>query len=212
MLSRQIGIPCTGTADPRLRLVHRLDKDTSGVMLFAKDIATQRHLSAQFQNNQIQKEYLALVAGRPASDHGEINQPIAPHLTQRDRMSVTKHGRPARTDWKLEKSMRRFALLRCFPRTGRTHQIRVHLKSIGLPLAIDPLYNPQPPDRPVGLFLSYFKRDYRPTFGEEERPLIARLTLHAEKITFTHVDGKLLTIECPPPKDLRAAVSQLSKL
>jgi 23S rRNA pseudouridine955/2504/2580 synthase/23S rRNA pseudouridine1911/1915/1917 synthase len=212
MLSRQTGIPCAGADDPRLRLVHRLDKDTSGVMLFAKDIATQRHLSAQFQNNQVQKEYLALVAGRPTSDQGEIDQPIAPHPTQRDRMTVTKHGRVARTDWKVEKSMRRFALLRCFPRTGRTHQIRVHLKSVGLPLAVDPLYNPQPPDRPVGLYLSHLKRDYRPTFGEEERPLIARLTLHAEKITFMHIDGKKITIESPPPKDFRAAISQLLKL
>jgi 23S rRNA pseudouridine1911/1915/1917 synthase len=127
-------------------------------------------------------------------------------------MTIFKHGRPARTDWKLEKSMRRFALLRCFPKTGRTHQIRVHLKSIGLPLAVDPLYNPQPPNQPAGLFLSQFKRDYRPTFGEEERPLIARLTLHAEKITFTHVDGRSITIESPLPKDFRATVAQLSKL
>jgi 23S rRNA pseudouridine955/2504/2580 synthase/23S rRNA pseudouridine1911/1915/1917 synthase len=127
-------------------------------------------------------------------------------------MTVTKHGRSARTDWQVEKSLRRFALLRCFPRTGRTHQIRVHLKSIGLPLAVDPLYNSQAPRSPVGIYLSRYKRDYRPTFGEEERPLIARLTLHAEKITFTRIDGISVTIECPAPKDFRAAVNQLSKL
>jgi 23S rRNA pseudouridine1911/1915/1917 synthase len=212
MLSRQLGIPCTGTADPRLRLVHRLDKGTSGVLLFAKDLDAQRHLSHQFQNNQVRKEYLAIVLGKPDTNEGEISSPIAPHPTNRDRMAVTKHGRPALTAWRVERRMRRFTLLRCFPKTGRTHQIRVHLKSIGLPLAVDPLYNPTPPDAPIGIFLSDFKRDYRPTAGEKERPLISRLTLHANQITFVHPDGKAVAVQCPLPKDFRAAVTQLSKL
>jgi 23S rRNA pseudouridine1911/1915/1917 synthase len=212
MLSRQVGIPCSGIADPRLRLVHRLDKGTSGVLLMAKDLAAQRHLSHQFQNNQVRKEYLALVFGRPEQDEGEIDAPIAPHPTSRDRMMVTKHGKTARTGWKVERRMRRFALLRCFPKTGRTHQIRVHLRSIGLPLAVDTLYNPRRPGVPTGIFLSEFKQDYRPTAGEEERPLISRLTLHAERIGFIHPDGQPRTVECPLPKDFRAAVMQLSKL
>jgi 23S rRNA pseudouridine1911/1915/1917 synthase len=212
MLSRQMGIPCSGTADPRLRLVHRLDKETTGVLLLAKDLAAQRHMSHQFQNNQIKKEYLALVFGKPEADEGEIDAPIAPHPTSRDRMMVTKHGRAARTGWKVEKRMKQFALLRCFPKTGRTHQIRVHLRSIGLPLAVDTLYNPRRPGIPSGIFLSEFKRDYRPTAGEDERPLISRLTLHAERIGFVHPDGQPMVVESPPPKDFRAAVAQLSKL
>jgi 23S rRNA pseudouridine1911/1915/1917 synthase len=191
--------------------VHRLDKETSGVMLFAKDTAAQRHLSAQFQNNKIEKEYLALVAGRSDAPEGEIDAPIAPHPTQRDRMSVMKKGKPARTAWKVEKSMRRFALLRCFPKTGRTHQIRVHLQSIGLPLAVDPLYNPPAPGREAAIYLSHFKRDYRPS-AHTERPLISRLTLHAEVLRFEHPDGRQITIECPAPKDFRATVNQLAKL
>jgi 23S rRNA pseudouridine955/2504/2580 synthase/23S rRNA pseudouridine1911/1915/1917 synthase len=211
-LARQLGLPAAGAADPRLRIVHRLDKDTSGVLLMANDIGAQRHLSQQFQNNLIHKEYLAIVIGRPAQSAGVIDAALAPHRTKRDRMSITAAGRRAQTDWTIERKMGRFTLLRCFPKTGRPHQIRVHLRSIGLPLAVDPLYNPPPAGRFPGIFLSQYKRDYRPTVGEPERPLIGRLTLHAEKIQFIHPDGRLLTIECPPPKDFRAAVTQLAKI
>jgi 23S rRNA-/tRNA-specific pseudouridylate synthase len=126
-------------------------------------------------------------------------------------MAISKHGRPAITQWKIERPLGRFTLLRCIPKTGRTHQIRVHLHSIGLPLAVDPLYNPTPPGARVGLYLSDHKRDYRPTANREERPLIGRLTLHAEKLIFTHPDGRQITLESPPPKDFRAAITQLSK-
>ncbi len=207
-LGKQLNLSSSGTSDPRLRIVHRLDKDTTGVLLLAKHLAAQRHLSHQFQNNQIRKEYLALVSGRPAQTEGEIDAPLAPHPTQRDRMHISKQGRPAKTLWKLEQKFRSHALLRVFPQTGKTHQIRVHLKSIGLPLSIDPLYHGPNSE---GLMLSSFKRDYRPTRGEEERPLIARLTLHAERLTFTHPDGRQMTIEAPLPKDFRATINQLTR-
>jgi 23S rRNA pseudouridine955/2504/2580 synthase/23S rRNA pseudouridine1911/1915/1917 synthase len=207
-LAEQIGLPASGQTDRRLRIVHRLDKDTSGVLLLAKHIGAQRALSEQFQNNLIEKEYLALVAGRPGGNQGEIDAPLAPHPTSPKHMAVTKHGRPARTGWRVEERFRHYALLRVFPKTGKTHQIRVHLAHIGLPLAIDPLYNRSATG---GIFLSHFKRDYRPTRGEVERPLIDRLTLHAEKLTFVHPSGTRLAIECPPPKDLRAVLTQLRR-
>ena len=212
-LGRQLNLPSTGTADPRIRVVHRLDKDTSGVLLFAKNRDAQRHFCHQFQNNTVEKEYLALVAGRPAQHEGEIDAPLARHPNSPQRMAVVKHGgRPARTGWRVKETFRDLTLLRVFPRTGKTHQIRVHLQSMGLPLAIDPLYNP-PRDRgtPPGLRLSTFKHGYRPAAGEVERPLIERLTLHAERLRFDAPDGSRVEVLAPLPKDFRAALNMLRK-
>jgi 23S rRNA pseudouridine955/2504/2580 synthase/23S rRNA pseudouridine1911/1915/1917 synthase len=206
-LGRQLNLPSAGEADPRVRVVHRLDKDTSGVLLFALNRAAQQHVSHQFQNNTVEKEYLALVRGRPAEKEGVIDAPLAPHPTSAKRMAVVKRGgRPARTQWRVEESFRGFTLIRCFPKTGKTHQIRVHLAHIALPLAIDPLYGSSQP-----ILLSQFKRDYRPTRGETERPLIARLTLHAEKLRLTNLDGQPIEIVAPPPKDFRATLNQLRR-
>ena len=210
-LAAQLGLPHRGNDDPRLRVVHRLDKETSGVLLFAKNIVAQRHLSHQFQNNTIGKEYLALVHGRPSEREGEIDAPLAPHPTSPKRMTVFKQGRPARTLWRVEETFRDVALIRCFPKTGKTHQIRVHLKHAGMPLAVDPLYNPPRPGAAPGIWLSQFKRGYRPTRGEEERPLIARLTLHAHRLTFQNVSGEDVTIEAELPKDFRAVLNQLRR-
>ncbi len=208
LLSQQLNLPFTGTADPRLRVVHRIDKDTSGVLLFAKNSATQRHLSHQFQNNTVKKEYLALVAGRPAEDQGEIDAPIGQHPTSPRRMAVLKHGgRPARTLWRVEQRFRDFALLRVFPQTGKTHQIRVHLAHIGLPLAIDPLYHAGAD----AILLSSFKRGYREKRDRPERPLIQRLTLHAEELRFVAASGQAMEIRSPLPKDMRATRDQLAR-
>ena len=209
-LADQLNLPWTGTADPRLRVVHRLDKDTSGVLLFAKNLPTQRHLSHQFQNNTISKEYIALVAGRPTGQEGTIDAPIGPHPASPRRMTILRHGgRLALTLWNVEESFRDYTLLRVFPKTGKTHQIRVHLKSIGLPLAIDRLYNPARDGQPPGIFLSGFKKAYRSS--GEERPLISRLTLHAHRLTFLDEAGQSIQIEAPMPKDFRAVLNMLRK-
>jgi 23S rRNA pseudouridine1911/1915/1917 synthase len=210
-LARQLNLPHTGRIDPRVRPVHRLDKETSGVLLFALTVPAQRHLSHQFQNNNVRKEYLALVHGQPADDAGTIDAPLAPHSANPRRMTVFKHGRPAQTQWQVEERFRLFTLLRVFPRTGKTHQIRVHLKHIGLPLAVDLLYAPPPRGSETGLFLSQFKRGYRAKSGRPERPLIGRLTLHAQRLTFTHPDGQILTVEAPLSKDFQASLNQLRR-
>jgi 23S rRNA pseudouridine1911/1915/1917 synthase len=210
VLGKQLGVPAAGTADPRVRVVHRLDKDTTGVLLFALNVAAQRHLGHQFMNNTVEKEYLALVAGRMDPDHGEITTQLGRHPTDPLRMSVVKHGgRPAKTVFKAVDQYRQFALIRVFPKTGKTHQIRVHMLHRGHPLAIDPLYHP---GRNVdGIFLSHFKRDYRPNRGEEERPLIGRLPLHAEVLRFADLNGDKVELTAPPPKDFRAVVNMLGR-
>jgi 23S rRNA pseudouridine955/2504/2580 synthase/23S rRNA pseudouridine1911/1915/1917 synthase len=212
-LGRQLALPSSGTADPRVRVVHRLDKDTSGVLLFAKHTASQRHLSHQFQNNAVRKEYLALVVGRPSAQEGEVDAPLARHPTSPQRMAIVRHaGRPARTGWRVEESFRQNSLLRVFPKTGKTHQIRVHLQSVGMPLAIDPLYNaPRGGGASPGLLLSSFKRGYRPAAGEPERPLIERLTLHAEKLAFKDLARSDVEVVAPLPKDFRSALKMLRK-
>ncbi len=204
-------LPHKGTVDPRVRVVHRLDKETSGVLLFAKDKDAQRHLSHQFQNNLVEKEYLAICVGVPPGQEGEIDAALCVNPNAKTRMMVSRQGRPARTGWQVEGKFGEYCLIRAFPKTGKTHQIRVHLRSIGLPLAVDPLYNPTKSTEAPGIYLSKFKRHYSPTAGEEERPLIARLTLHAERIRFENVDGTRVEVVAEPPKDFRATVNQLGK-
>ncbi|MDB5321639.1 MAG: RluA family pseudouridine synthase [Phycisphaerales bacterium] len=208
-VARLTGLPHTGKDDPRIRVVHRLDKDTSGVMLFAKDKDAQRHLSHQFQNNTVEKEYLAITFGHPPAQSGEVDGPLCVNPGSKTRMMISQSGRPARTLWQVEETFGEYSLVRCFPKTGKTHQIRVHLLSIGLPLAVDILYNPPKAPAIPGVFLSQFKRGYRWTRGERERPLIDRLTLHAEKLRFQNVTGETVELIAPLPKDFRATLNQL---
>jgi 23S rRNA pseudouridine1911/1915/1917 synthase len=209
-LGKQLELPVTGQDDPRLRVVHRLDKDTSGVLVFVKDRLAQQHLSHQFQNNLVSKEYVALVQGRPQEPEGLIDAPLGVHPKSKKHMAVLKHGgRPARTEWKLQETFRDYSLLRCFPRTGKTHQIRVHLKHIGLPLAVDPLYNTMR-EKKAAIFLSEFKRGYQAS-SRQERPLIDRLTLHAHRLIFQKLDHEQVTIAAELPKDFRALLNMLRK-
>jgi len=174
ILSQQLGPQICS----KLRLVHRLDKHTSGVMILAKNTRTQSLLSSCFEKKLVTKTYLALVTAVVRGREGTIDAPLAHSRKKPALMCIDrKKGKEAITNWKLLADFGAITLLAVYPLTGRTHQVRIHLPSAGLPLLIDPLYgNPKP------FFLSDFKPDYRLGKGQTEKPLIERLTLHAYQI------------------------------
>ncbi len=192
-----------------LRILHRLDRDTSGVLLLARTLPAQQALSRQFRERTIEKTYLAIVRGYVDEPEGLIDVPIAPHAQDSTRMRVAgRKGLPSQTEWQVLEQWPGIALVRCRPRTGRQHQIRVHLAHRGWPLLVDGVYGSA-----TEFLLSTVKTGYRPSGRHGERPLIDRLTLHAESISFTHPQtGLRHTVTAPLPKDFRAVLAQLRKL
>jgi 23S rRNA pseudouridine1911/1915/1917 synthase len=193
--------------EERPGVVHRLDKDTSGLLIVAKSDRAHGKLALQFENRTIHKEYLALVYGEPGRDSDYIERPIGPHPTHREKMAIRTQedgGKPAQTFYRVVERFRGFALLRVEPQTGRTHQIRVHLAHIGHPIVADKLYSGR--DRlTVG--------DLRcPLAGDPADVLIARQALHAHRLTFTHPrTGEPLDFTAPAPEDFAAALASLRK-
>lgn len=208
--------------------IHRIDADTSGLVLFARTPEAQRALSIQFQNRQVEKEYHALVLGGPIADSGVVQIAIG---SDRRKLNQSKldpqHGKPASTEYEVLERFRGYCLVACRPKTGRRHQIRLHMKALGCPLAVDPLYNapekPKPTRREweqpsqtdeeengVGLYVSDFKRGFKP--GKHRTPVIGRLTLHSLRLKFFHPGlQQNLTLTAELPKDFRAALTQLRK-
>lgn len=166
-------------ASPRPGIVHRLDKDTSGVLVVAKTAQGERQLARQIREREVVKKYLALVEGHPSPPQGRIEAPIARDPRHRQRMAVVAGGREAITDYRTVRSIGPFSLLEVNLITGRTHQIRVHLAAIGHPVVGDPLYG-------------------RPRKGGPSRQF-----LHATRIGFRRPrDGAWTEVESPLPKDL----------
>jgi len=167
-------------------IVHRLDKDTSGALLVAKNDAAHVALSAQLKARTMEKHYLAVVEGAVKDARGEIDKPLGRSPRDRKRMAVVEGGRSARTEWTLLEALRGASLLDVHLLTGRTHQIRVHMQSIGHPVAGDPIYGLK---RGVGA---------------------PRLMLHAYTLAFTHPrTGKRMSFTAPLPEDFRAALLKL---
>jgi len=199
-------------ADPALggikpRAVHRLDADTSGVLIVALTPEAQKALAEQFRKRTVVKEYEALVRGTPLHESGSVDLPIGLDPHNKRQMAIRgMEPRKARTKWVVEERFAGVTLLKVVPVTGRRHQIRVHLKAMGYPLAVDPLYGG------TDLMLSEFKRKYKLGKFQEERPLMARLTLHARRLTFVHpTSGAEMMLEAELPKDFRSTLEALRK-
>lgn len=186
-------------------IVHRLDKDTSGVICFAKNKEIHKELCVLFETRKVKKRYLAVVKGCVDTLKGKIDFPIKEDLSCKGKMVISKNGKPSITEYRTLERFKKYSLIEAVPLTGRTHQIRVHLSAIGFPLAIDPLYGD---DKPV--FLSEIKKDYR-SCGKEV-PLIKRLTLHSYKLEFYLPSyNKELNFESPLPKDFLLLLKYLRK-
>ncbi|HTV61786.1 MAG TPA: RluA family pseudouridine synthase [Verrucomicrobiae bacterium] len=186
---------------------HRLDFQTSGVILLAKNKPALIALANLFGTDKPAKKYLALVQGEVPSQKFEVDAKLAPHPVKPGLVRVDpKNGKKSKTNFEVLENFPRFgyALLKCEPLTGRTHQIRVHALHAGLKIVGDELYGGKP------LWLSRLKRDYRLKPGREERPLLSRVALHAGELQLPHpVTGELVTITAPMPKDLRVALKYL---
>jgi 23S rRNA pseudouridine1911/1915/1917 synthase len=208
------GTPAEGL-DYRPRLVHRIDKGTSGAVLVAKELEAERRLREAFATGGIKKSYLALVEGEYPLDPGEhevIDLPLGPDNRKSGLMCVVRNsgkdgGKESQTRVSVEQAFQGFTLMRCEPLTGRTHQIRVHLSHTGFPLAVDASYG-----RRDSLALSEIKRNYRPKRGRAESPLIDRLTLHAHRLSFPDENGALHHVEAPLPKDFSRILKQMAKV
>ncbi|MFT3676538.1 MAG: RNA pseudouridine synthase [Chitinophagaceae bacterium] len=187
--------------------VHRIDRDTSGLIIFARNEAAHKHLSQQFESRQTEKYYQGLVIGSVVQTSGSIDAAIAEHPVQKGLMVIHRQGKEALTDYEVLRDFRLYTWMQFRIHTGRTHQIRVHMKQLGHPLVADELYGDGKP-----FLLSSIKPKFKLSKYElEERPILSRLALHAFSLRFTDVDGSTVSIEAPLPKDMRATLQQLEK-
>lgn len=190
-----------------LRIVHRLDRDTSGCLLLAKGLAAARHFDVQFREHRVIKTYVALVHGVPVTDCFAIDAWLGPDRRRPGKVVAAARELPgfrqAHTQVEVRERFRSHALLALMPATGRGHQLRVHLQSAGHPIVGDRDYGGEP------LLLSAIKSGYKLRAGVAERPLTTRMFLHAERVAFRDVDGRDVVAETPLPEDLAMTLRRL---
>ena len=184
-------------------IVHRLDRDTSGAILVARTDRAHHKLALQFQNRTIEKEYFAIVAGKPDRDRDFIDRAIGVHPQQREKMAIRRDdpaSRSAQTFYEVGERFDGFAVVRVFPKTGRTHQIRVHLSHIGCPVLCDRQYGGR-----ARITRGEIRRD-----PQDEFVLLDRQALHARRLRFLHpASGEPMEIEAPLPADMTSVLSEL---
>lgn len=196
----------SGVGGPtRPGIVHRLDRDTSGVIVVARTDAAHMKLAAQFEGREVEKEYFAIIAGSPRLDRDLIDRPIGAHPYQREKMAIREdHStvREAQTFYEVTERFDGFAALRVLPKTGRTHQIRVHLASVGCPILCDRLYGGR-----ARLALGELLRRW-----EDTTPVLERQALHAWRIRLAHpATGERMEFAAPLPADLTAALDAIRR-
>ena len=191
----------SGIDSSRPGIVHRIDKDTSGLLVVAKDNHTHENLADQFFNHSIERKYSALVWGIPETLSGTIDRPIGRHPVKRKKFAILSSGKPAKTHWKVIETFNHLSMLECRLETGRTHQIRVHLSSIGHALLGDPVY---------GRF-----RNFANNFPEHVKSVLKSYTgqaLHAQTLGFQHPhSGQMLRFDAPLPDDMKSVLLILQK-
>jgi 23S rRNA pseudouridine1911/1915/1917 synthase len=197
-------------AEPRqghLFTLHRLDRETSGLILFARTAAAHQFMSLAFEGRQVDKFYLGFVQGPLRRKSGQVEAPIAEHPAGNGKMVLHARGKPSVTAYEVLEEFGLYSLVRFQLLTGRTHQIRIHMQSIGNPLVCDPLYGDGQP-----VYLSGFKKHFKLSRSETaERPMLQRLALHAERLHFTDPSGLVQDHQAPLPRDMQALWKQLRK-
>ena len=190
-------------------IVHRLDRETSGILCFARNEAAHRHLSMQMEHHTADKYYFALLDGFLHHEEGEIDKPIGEHASIPGKMSIRMTGKPSLTFYRVAERFKRFTLAEVLIKTGRTHQIRIHFQSIGYPLAVDALYGKR-----ASFLLSEIKgKSYKAgKHSDEERPIMERTSLHAARLKLDHpATGERMEFSMELPKDFAAVLNQLRK-
>ena len=191
---------------PRVFTVHRIDRETSGLVVFAKNEAAHSRLSRAFEDRDIAKRYIAIVHGRPPWQQTSCSLPLIPDGNKQHQTIIDKYrGKKSLTNFVLQGSAGNYSVLEALPETGRTHQIRVHAAALGHPIVCDSLYGQ---DQPV--LLSAFKKNWR---GDpvDEKPLLSRLGLHALELTLPVSVGSI-TLTAPLPRDMSALIKQMNKI